>query len=180
MKTVAVLVGSLRRDSINRKFAEALEKLAEGKLKFDYVDLDMPLYNEDLWENPPAAVTEMKRIVDAADGVLVLTPEYNRFMSPAVKNAIDWGSRPYGKGSWSGKPAAGIGATPGALGALAGIMSLITLMGAVGMTVMTQPGVYMSLRDSSFDAEGGIADEGARKFLQGFVDAFADWVDTKA
>src|SRR4051812_33764640 len=113
MKTVAVLVGSLRRASINRKFAESLGKLAADRLEFHIVEIgDLPLYNDDLWENPPQSVLRLKREVEAADAVLFVTPEYNRYFSPAIKNAIDWGTRPWGKNSWAGKPSAVVGATP--------------------------------------------------------------------
>ncbi|MES2292739.1 MAG: NADPH-dependent FMN reductase [Pseudomonadota bacterium] len=93
MKSVAVLVGSLRKESINREFAESVGKLAEERLAFQFCEIgDLPLYNDDLWETPPEPVLRMKRELAAADGVLFVTPEYNRFFSPAVKNAVDWGS----------------------------------------------------------------------------------------
>ncbi len=179
MKTIAVLVGSLRRDSLNRKLARGLEKLAGEGLAFDFVDMDLPLYNDDLWDAPPEKVLAMKRAVEAADGVLMVTPEYNRSMSPVLKNAVDWGSRPAGQNSWDGKPAAVIGVTPGALGALGAVMALSPVMGQVGMTVMGQPGMFLSLRDSAFDADGALADEGTRSFLSGFLAKFSDWMATK-
>ena len=104
MLNVAVFVGSLRRESVNRKLARALEKLAEGRLAFAYPDLDLPLYNDDLWEGPLPAVHAMKDAIAAADGVLFVTPEYNRSLPPVLKNAIDWASRPWGQNSWDGKP----------------------------------------------------------------------------
>src|SRR6185436_11258651 len=106
MYKIAVLVGSLRRESINLKLAKALAKLAKGRLEFNFLSLDLPLYNEDLWANPPAAVLKLKKDIEAADAVLFVTPEYNRSTTPIIKNAIDWGTRPWGKNSWSGKPAA--------------------------------------------------------------------------
>ena len=176
MKTVAVLVGSLRKDSINRKFAQALAKLAAGRLEFNFVDIDLPLYNEDLWQSPPEGVLALKKAVEAADGVLMVTPEYNRFPSPALKNAIDWGTRPWGQNSWNGKPAAGIGGTPGALGALAAVISLQSMMSVVGMTVMAAPGVYLNFRDSTFGPDGSIADDSTAEFLSGWIDAFAAFI----
>ncbi|MET0527027.1 MAG: NAD(P)H-dependent oxidoreductase, partial [Microvirga sp.] len=129
MKTVAVLVGSHRRESINRKFAESLAKLAAGRLEFRFVEIgDLPLYNEDLWENPPATVLRFKREVEGADAVLFVTPEYNRYFSPSIKNAVDWGTRPWGRNSWQGKPAAIVGATPGASGTAAGQNTLKGLL----------------------------------------------------
>lgn len=178
MKTVAVIVGSLRRDSINRKFANSLAMLAEGRLKFKFVEIgDLPLYNEDLWVNPPESVLRMKREVEAADAVLFVTPEYNRYFSPAVKNAIDWGTRPWGQNSWAGKPAAVVGATPGATGASAGQNSLKALLSVVDTVLMGQPEVYFTYKPELFDAEGKIIDEQTRAFLSNWVDRFAAWID---
>lgn len=178
MKTVAVIVGSLRRDSINRKFAESLAKLAAGKLQFKFVEIgDLPLYNEDLWANPPESVLRMKREVEAADAVLFVTPEYNRYFSPAIKNAIDWGTRPWGKNSWSGKPAAVIGATPGATGASAGQNSLKALLTVVDTILMGQPEVYFTYKPELFDDSNNVVDEETRAFLSGWVDRFAMWIE---
>src|SRR4029453_18463879 len=129
MSKIAVIVGSLRRDSINRKLAEALAKLAGPKLEFTYVRIDdLPLFNQDLEPNPPAAVTRIKGQIESADGVLVVTPEYNRSIPGVLKNAIDWASRPYGKNSFNGKPTAAIGASGGAIGTAAGPPHLRTLL----------------------------------------------------
>ena len=107
MPTVAVLVGSLRQGSLNRRFAESLGKLAADRLTFRFVEIgDLPLYDEDLWQNPPEAVLRLKRDVEAADAVLFVTPEYNRSYAPAIGNAIHWGTRPWGKNSWEAKPSA--------------------------------------------------------------------------
>src|SRR5690606_7169323 len=178
MKTVAVIVGSLRRDSINRKFAQALGRLAEGRLKFQFVEIgDLPLYNDDLWENPPQSVLRMKREVEAADAVLFVTPEYNRYFSPAIKNAIDWGTRPWGQNSWAGKPAAVIGATPGATGASAGQNSLKGLLTVVDMVLMGQPEVYFTYKPELFDADNNVADGATRDFLNTWVNRFAGWIE---
>lgn len=180
MKKVAVLVGSLRKGSLNQKLAEGIAKLAEGRLEFVFADLDLPLYNEDLWANPPASVTAFKTVVDEADAVLVVTPEYNRAMSPAIKNAIDWGSRPWGQSSWTGKPAAAIGGSLGAGGALAGVIDAAKTLGIVGSTVMMHPGVYIQLSDGLFTEGNAIANDSTAEFLSGFVDAFETWIETKA
>lgn len=178
MKTVAVIVGSLRRDSINRKFAQALGRLAEGRLKFQFVEIgDLPLYNDDLWENPPQSVLRMKREVEAADAVLFVTPEYNRYFSPAIKNAIDWGTRPWGQNSWAGKPAAVIGATPGATGASAGQNSLKGLLTVVDMVLMGQPEVYFTYKPQLFDANNNIVNEETKAFLNNWIDRFAAWIE---
>jgi len=178
MKTVAVLVGSLRRESINRKFAEALGRLAEGRLKFQFVEIgDLPLYNEDLWENPPQSVIRMKREVEAADAVLFVTPEYNRYFSPAIKNAIDWGTRPWGQNSWAGKPSTVIGATPGATGASAGQNTLKGLLTVVDTILMGQPEVYFTHKPDLFDEANNIANPETKAFLSTWVDRFASWID---
>ena len=107
MHKVLVIVGSLREGSLNAKLAGVLEKLAEGRLEFEYADLtDLPLYNDDLWSDVPEAVTRLKASVEAADGVLFVTPEYNRTFPGLIANVIHWASRPYGKNSWGGKPVA--------------------------------------------------------------------------
>ncbi len=178
MKTVAVIVGSLRRESINRKFAESLGQLAGGRLAFRFVEIgDLPLYNDDLWADPPQSVLRMKREVEAADAVLFVTPEYNRYFSPAIKNAIDWGTRPWGQNSWSGKPAAVIGATPGATGTSAGQNSLKALLTVVDMILMGQPEVYFTYKPELFDENGNVVEGSTREFLSTWIDRFATWIE---
>ncbi len=177
MKKVSVLVGSLRKDSVNRRVAKALEKLAEGKLAFDYPDLDLPLYNEDLWADPPAGVLKLKESVDAADAVLFVTPEYNRAFSPAIKNAIDWGSRPWGKSSWPGKPAGIVGAAGGQIGTAAAQALLRSILPGQGMILLSQPEVYLQYTDGLVDDDFTVTNPGTAKFLQGYVDAFASFID---
>jgi chromate reductase, NAD(P)H dehydrogenase (quinone) len=178
MKTVAVLVGSLRRESINRKFAESLGKLAADRLDFKFVEIgDLPLYNDDLWANPPQSVLRMKSEVEAADAVLFVTPEYNRYFTPALKNAIDWGTRPWGKNSWAAKPAALTGATPGATGTAAGQNSLKGLLNVVDTVLMGQPEVYFTYKPELFDADNNVVDPSTRDFLNGWVDRFAKWIE---
>jgi chromate reductase, NAD(P)H dehydrogenase (quinone) len=178
MPTVAVFVGSLRKDSINRKFAESIGKLAGDRLTFRFVEIgDVPLYNEDLWANPPEAVLRMKREIEAADAVLFVTPEYNRYFSPAIKNAVDWGTRPWGKNSWSTKPSAVIGATPGATGASAGQNSLKGLLTVVDTVLMGQPEVYFQYKPELFGEDGSVVDERTRDFLNRWIDRFAAWIE---
>lgn len=178
MKTVAVIVGSLRRESINRKFAESLGKLAAGRLDFRFVEIgDLPLYNDDLWADPPKSVLRMKREVEATDAVLFVTPEYNRYFSPAIKNAIDWGSRPWGKNSWTGKPAAVIGASSGAIGTAAGQNSLKALLTVVDMTLMGQPEVYFTYKPELFDASNTVVAGATKDFLNTWIDRFAIWIE---
>ncbi len=177
MHSVAVIVGSLRRESINRKFAEALARLAAGGLDFRFVEIgDLPLYNEDLWQDPPAGVLRMKRDVEAADAVLFVTPEYNRFFTPAIKNAIDWGTRPWGKNSWDAKPAATIGTSPGAIGTASAQAMLKGQLVACGMVVMGQPEMYFSWKADAFDADGNVTDEKTRGFFETWLARFAAWI----
>lgn len=177
MKTVAVLVGSLRQASINRRFAEALAALAEGKLAFRFVEIgDLPLYNDDLWADPPQSVLRMKEEVKTADAVLLVTPEYNRSYTPALSNAIHWATRPWGQSVWPGKPAAVIGTTPGATGTAAGQHALRQLAVACGLLLMAQPEVYWTWKEGDFDGSR-VTDPAAVKYLTGWVEAFTKFVE---
>jgi len=178
MTKIAVLVGSLRKESINRKFAAGLEKLAAGKMEFVYVDLSsLPHYNDDLWENIPASVTDLKAAIEAADAVLIVTPEYSRSYPGVLKDAIDWGTRPWGKNSWGGKPAAITGASPGAIGTAIAQHHLRTSMVAVGTAVMGQPELYYTFKPEHYGADGAISDESTKTFLEAWLGSFADWID---
>ncbi|MDC7683719.1 NAD(P)H-dependent oxidoreductase [Asticcacaulis sp. BYS171W] len=177
MPKIAVLIGSLRRDSINKKYAHALEKLAGDRLDFHYLDVDLPLYNEDLWENPPEKVVQLKADIEAADGVLIVTPEYNRSVPPCTKNAIDWASRPYGHNSWKGKPVAITGASPGRQGTAVSQSQLRSTLVICETVVMGGPEVYMTFTPDLLTDDGTFASEGTQKFLNGFIDAFVRWVE---
>lgn len=173
---VAVIVGSLRRDSINRQFAQALSRLAGPKLDLRILELnDLPLYSQDLEAELPASVTRLKREIETADAVLFVTPEFNRSFSAALKNAIEWGSRPWGRNSWAGKPGAIIGATLGAVGTAAAQSQLRSVATAVGVSVLGQPEIYLNFRDGQI-VNGQIADPGLRDLMQDWAGAFADWV----
>ncbi|KQT83403.1 NAD(P)H-dependent oxidoreductase [Aurantimonas sp. Leaf443] len=176
MPTVAVFVGSLRRESLNRRFAESIAALAGDRLRFDIVDLsDVPMYNDDLWAETPAGVTRMKAAIEAADAVLFVTPEYNRSYPAVLKNAIDWASRPYGRSSWAGKPAAVVGTSPGSLGAAVAQNELRNILTVVGLIVMGQPEVYFQFKPEAFEG-ADVVEPGARTILNHFVDAFAAFV----
>ncbi|WP_182421926.1 NAD(P)H-dependent oxidoreductase [Aureimonas sp. ME7] len=178
MTEVAVLVGSLRRDSINRKLAIALGKLAEPKLHFRLVELaDLPMYNDDLWADVPAAVTRFKRDIETADAVLFVTPEYNRSFPAVVKNAIDWGTRPYGQNSFSAKPGGLVGTSPGAGGGSAGQNHLKSVLSVVDVVLMGQPEVYLHYKAEDFDDAGNIVSQHTREFLQGYIDRFTKWIE---
>jgi len=170
---VAVIVGSNRRDSINRKLAQALAKLGSDKLAFNFVAIDdLPLYNQDLEAAWPNSVARFKSEIAAADALLFVTPEHNRSIPTVLKNAIDWGARPYGQNAWSGKPAAITGTTPGAIGAALAQLHLRQVLGVLGVLVMGGE-AYISFKPGLVDANGTITDESTRGFLKAFVDQFA-------
>jgi chromate reductase, NAD(P)H dehydrogenase (quinone) len=170
---IAVIVGSNRKDSLNRKLAGALIEL--GADRFDAVVLridDLPLYNQD-YETPlPAAVTRFKSALSAADGVLMVTPEHNRSIPAVLKNAIDWGTRPYGKNAWADKPAFITGTAPGAIGTALVQQHLRSVMAGLGMIVLGGE-AYITFKPNLIDDQGRIGDEATRRFLQDFVGRFA-------
>lgn len=174
---VAVVVGSLRRESVNRTLAHALAALASPKLDLRIVEIgDLPLYNQDLEAELPASVVRFKREIEAADAVLLITPEFNRTFSAAIKNALEWGSRPWGRNSWNGKPAAIMGATPGAVGTAAAQSQLRSVAAVLGLSVLAQPEIYLNYRPGQISDTGEITDDGLRELLEGWVDRFSDWV----
>ena len=175
--TIAVLVGSLRKESINRKVAQALAQLAPANLKLSIVEIgELPLYNEDLdGSAPPAAYSTFRQQVAAADAVLFVTPEYNRSVPAALKNAIDVGSRPYGQSVWSGKPGAVISVSPGAIGGFGANHHLRQSLVFLDVPCMQQPEAYLGGAGSAFD-EAGKLSEKTKPFLQAFIDAYGQWV----
>jgi chromate reductase, NAD(P)H dehydrogenase (quinone) len=177
MYTVAVIVGSLRRDSINRKLAKALAKLGQSKFRFNFVEIgDLPIYDEDLWQDPPASVLRMKNEIESADAVLFVTPEYNRSITPALKNAIDWGTRPWGKNSWAGKPASIVGTTPGAIGTAVAQTHLRSVAVVLDVILMGQPEVYFVNKPGLIDENDDITDDTTREFLEGWLARFESWI----
>ncbi len=171
--TIAVLVGSLRRESINRRLAGALEKLAAGKARFEYIEIgDLPLYNQDFDQAYPAQGTRLKERIRNADAVLFVTPEYNRSIPGVLKNAIDIGSRPYGDSAFAGKPAAVIGASIGAIGTAMAQQHLRNVLAYLDMQVLGQPEAFIHYKDGLIDDDGTIGNDGTRKFLQDHVDRF--------
>ena len=175
--TIAVLVGSLRKQSINRKVAQALAQLAPANLKLSIVEIgELPLYNEDLdGSAPPAAYSTFRQQVAAADAVLFVTPEYNRSVPAALKNAIDVGSRPYGQSVWSGKPGAVISVSPGAIGGFGANHHLRQSLVFLDVPCMQQPEAYLGGAGSAF-GEAGKLSEKTQPFLQAFIDAYGQWV----
>ncbi len=178
MRKVAVIVGSLRRESINKKLAGALAKLADGKLEFHMIRIDdLPLYNADDDADPSASVRRFKGEVEACDAVLFVTPEHNRSIPSALKNAFDWGTRPRGEDSWRGRPAAVLGTSPGNLGTGIAQQHMRTIASGHSSAVMGTPLVFLKYMDGLIDDDGTITNEGTRTFLLGFVDQFAAFID---
>jgi chromate reductase len=175
---VAVIVGSLRKDSMNLKLGKAIAKLGVGKFDTQFVQIgDLPLFSQDL-ENPmPAPVARLKKEIESADAVLFITPEYNRGMPGPLKNAIDWASRPYGKNSFAGKPGALCGASPGAIGTACSQHNLRPTLDYLDVIVMGQPEVYFQFKEGIIDADGNVTSDNTKQFLQKFVDTFAAFVE---
>lgn len=177
MFTVAVIVGSLRKDSINKKLARALEKLGSDLFTFVPVEIgDLPLFNQDKENPPPETVLRMKDAVAGADAVLFVTPEYNRSVPGVLKNALDWGSRPYGQNVWAGKPAAMAGSTGGSVGTAVAQSHLRSILGFLGMALTVQPELYFTDKPGLLAEDGGIGEESTQKFLRGFLESFAGWI----
>jgi chromate reductase len=173
---VAVIVGSNRRESINRKLALALVKLGAGKFEAEFARIDdLPIYNQDNEGNLPPEVVRFKDTIAKSDGVLIVTPEHNRSLPTALKNAIDWGARPFGTSVWPGKPGFITGTSPGAIGTALAQANLRTVMLGLGMTLLGGES-YVTFKPNLIDEQGKIADETTEKFLQGFVDRFATLV----
>lgn len=175
---VAVLVGSLRKDSLNRKVALALAELAPANLKLSIVEIgDLALYNEDIDVTPPPApYTAFRDQVRAADAVLFVTPEYNRSVPAALKNAIDVGSRPYGQSAFNAKPGAVISVSPGAIGGFGANHHLRQSLVFLNVPCLQQPEAYLGGAGDAFDASGKLSEK-TRPFLQKFIDEFAKWVE---
>lgn len=178
---IAVIVGSLRKDSLNLKLAKALVKLAGDKIEAQFCQIgDLPLFSQDLEGDVPASVTRFKKEIEAADGVLFITPEYNRSFSGVLKNALDWASRPYGKNSFAGKPGALCGTSQGAIGTAAGQNSLKPVLSYLDVILMGQPELYLQFKENMIDFDGNIPDDKTKQFLQGYADKFVAWVDRHA
>jgi chromate reductase len=176
-KKIAIIVGSLRKDSFNRKMAKALMALAPETLSLEILEIGgLQMYNQDLEESPPAAWKEFRDRLRSCDGVLFVTPEYNRSVPAVLKNAIDVGSRPYGKSAWVGKPGAVMSVSPGAMGGFGANHHLRQSLVFLNVPAMPQPEAYIGGADKLFDDSGNLINDSTREFLQMFMNAFAQWV----
>jgi len=176
MTHILVIVGSLRRESFNRKLAQALVKLAPAGFDFSFAEIgDLPLYNQDDDDHPAEPVKRLKGEIKAADGLMFVTPEYNRSVPGVLKNALDHASRPYGQSAWKDKPAGVIGASIGAIGTAVAQQHLRTMLAYLDVPTLGQPEAFIHVTDELFDADGSIG-AGSRKFLQGWMDAYVAWI----
>ena len=177
---IAVVVGSLRRDSFNRKLASAVAKLAPPDYSFKQVQIgDLPLYNQDDDANQADPVKRLKAEITASQGLLFVTAEYNRSIPGVLKNAIDHASRPYGQSAWAGKPAGVLGASVGATGTALAQQHLRNILAYLDVPTLGQPEVFIHVKDGLFDDAGNIG-AGSKKFLQGWMDKYVAWVKKHA
>jgi chromate reductase len=178
-RDVAVFVGSLRKESYNRKMAHALAGLAPESLKLEIIEIGhLPLYNQDHDADPPAVYVALRKRIKAADAVLFVTPEYNRSVPAVLKNAVDAGSRPYGANSWDGKPGAVVSVAGGGIGAFGANHHLRQSLVFLNVLTMQQPEAYIGGAATLFDPAGAIANETTREFLRKFMAAYAAWIET--
>lgn len=177
---VAVLVGSLRRDSLNRKLANALVGLAPPQLALRIVEIGaLPLYDQDHEAEPAAPVREFKQAIASSQAVLFVTPEYNRSVPGVLKNAIDHASRPYGANVWAGKPAGVLGVSIGAIGTAVAQQHLRSVLAYLDVPTLGQPEVFIQAKEGLFDASGDIGAD-SKKFLQDWMDRYVAWVKKHA
>ncbi|MDQ3186117.1 MAG: NAD(P)H-dependent oxidoreductase [Pseudomonadota bacterium] len=177
---IAVVVGSLRRDSFNRKLATAVVRLAPPEFSFKQLQIsDLPLYNQDDDANPAEPVKRLKGEIAAAQGLLFVTGEYNRSIPGVLKNAIDHASRPYGQNAWAGKPAGVLGASIGAAGAAMAQQHLRNVLAYLDVPALGQPEAFIHVKEGLFDEAGNIG-EGSREFLQNWMDRYVAWVKKHA
>jgi chromate reductase len=177
---IVVAVGSLRRDSFNRKLANAVLKLAPSEFSFTQLQIsDLPLYNQDDDGNPAEPVKRLKNQISAAQGLLFVTPEYNRSIPGVLKNALDHASRPYGQNAWAGKPAGVLGASIGATGTAMAQQHLRNVLAYLDVPTLGQPEAFIQVKEGLFDDAGSIGDA-SRKFLQNWMNRYVAWVKKHA
>lgn len=177
---IAVIVGSLRKDSFNRSLANAISKLAPTEFTFKQLEIgDLPLYNQDDDSNPSASVKRLKTDIHAAQGLLFVTPEYNRSLPGVLKNALDHASRPYGQNAWAGKPAGVLGVSVGTIGTAIAQQHLRTILAYLDVPTLGQPEAFIQAKDGLFDESGNIGME-SKAFFQGWIDRYVAWVKRHA
>ena len=177
---IAVIVGSLRKDSFNRKLANAIVKLAPPEFSFQQVQIDdLPPYNQDDDGNQAESVKRLKAELTASQGLLFVTPEYNRSIPGVLKNAIDNASRPYGQSAWAGKPAGVLGASVGAIGTALAQQHLRNILAYLDVPTLGQPEAFIHAKEGLFDEAGNLG-ESSKKFLQGWMDHYVAWVKQHA
>src|SRR5690554_6724908 len=177
---IAVITGSLRKESFNRQLADAIIKLAPAGFSFTQLEIgDLPLYIQDDDEQPAESVKRLKAGIQKAQGLLFVTPEYNRSIPGVLKNALDHASRPYGQNAWAGKPGGVIGASIGAIGTAMAQQHLRNILAYLDVPVMGQPEAYIHAKEGLFDDKGNIG-PGSREFLQGWMDQYVKWVKQHA
>jgi chromate reductase len=168
------LVGGICKDSLSRKLFEFFKEEAGDNFSFNQFAIEtLPYFSQDVEHNPPQEVVDFKKKADAADAVLIVTPEYNRSFPGVLKNALDWGSRPYGKSVWPGKPAGLIGTSPGAIGAFGAQSQMKLVLSFLDFRLMNQPEFYFTFPK---ELEGGKLPASAQDFLRLYVSKFRDWV----
>ena len=178
---IGVIVGSLRKESYNLKTAKALMEMAPESLSFEMIDIaNLPMFNEDLEETPPEAWVTFREKIIAADGILFLTPEYNRSVTGVLKNAIDVGSRPYGQNSWDGKPAGIVSVSIGAISGFGANHHLRQSLVFVNMHTMAQPEAYIGGAGALFDERGKLINDSTKDFLKMYMKAFEKWIVNNA
>ena len=177
---IAVVVGSLRRESFNRKLADAIVKLAPAEFSFKQAQIgDLPLYNQDDDAHQAASVVRLKHEIKAAHGLLFVTAEYNRSIPGVLKNAIDHASRPYGQSAWSGKPAGILGVSVGAPGTAMAQQHLRNVLAYLDVPTLGQPEAFIQVKEGLFDADGNIGAD-SKQFLQTWMDRYVAWVKQHA
>ena len=177
-RKVAVLVGSLRKDSFTRKVANALLTVAPKNLSFTFVDIaGVSYYNQDLEATPPGDWVALRESIRSVDAVLFATPEYNRSVPGVLKNAIDVASRPYGKSAWDRKPGAVISVSPGQLSGFGANHHLRQMLVFLNVPTLQQPEAYVGAADKLFDQSGTLTNDSTREFLTKFMNAFAEWIE---
>lgn len=178
---IAVIVGSLRRDSINRKLANALVKLGPADFTFKLLEIgDLPLYNQDDDAHQAEPVVRLKSEVKGCSGLIFVTPEYNRSIPGVLKNALDNASRPYGQSAWAGKPAGVLGASIGTIGSALAQQHLRNMLAYLDAPTMGQPEVFLQVKEGFFDEAGNLASPDTVAFLQGWMDRYVAWVKQHA